>query len=119
MELDALITASENSAGTRDRVRLRSSAKVNQRIDQSTMKRIWYYATQPREIITRRIRELDREWDVERLMATKTAAVGLGGMTLGLTVNRRWLVVPTVALACLLQHALFRSSPAVQLMRPM
>ena len=119
MQMGALITASETSAGTRDRVRLHSSAKVNQRIDQKTMKRIWFYATQPREEITRRIRELDQEWDVERMMATKTAAVGLGGMALGFTVNRRWLIVPALALGCLMQHALFRSSPAVQLMRRM
>jgi hypothetical protein len=102
---------------TRDQVRAHTPFFINQRIDQATMKRIWFYATQPRAAITRRIQEVDQEWDVERLMATKTSAIGLFGLFMGVFGKKRWLLVPGIALGCLLQHALWRTTPAVVLLR--
>lgn len=100
-----------------DSVRSRSSPDVNQRIDQETFRNIWHYATQARDQITRRIDDLDREWDIERLLETSTAGLTFAGLGLGLLVNRRWLLLPFAVTGCLLKHALGGSSPPVALLR--
>jgi hypothetical protein len=81
------------------------------------MKRIWFYARQPKAEISRRIQELDREWDLERYVETKAASLALAGVVLGATVDKRWLIVPALVLGMLLQHGLCRSSAQVVLLR--
>lgn len=119
MQTDVLTSPPPITGGTKDRVRSHTPAAVNNRIDQKMMKRIWFYATQPKQVLTSRIAELDAEWDMERALETKTAALALGGLFLGVTVNRKWLMLPAVMLGLLLQHSLTRSSPAVQALRRM
>ncbi len=50
--------------------------------------------------MTGRIRELDREWGVERVLEANAASLGITGLALGVFRNRRWLILPG-----LLQHA--------------
>jgi hypothetical protein len=67
--------------------------------------------------IDERIRELEREWGLERALEAKLASVGLVGLLLSITVNRRFLVVPAVAGLFLLQHALRGWAPPVSMLR--
>jgi hypothetical protein len=67
--------------------------------------------------IDERIRELEREWDMGRALATKAATMTLAGIALGLTVDRRFLALPAMAAAFLLQHAFRGWSPPVPLLR--
>src|SRR5690242_18896194 len=67
--------------------------------------------------IERRLAELDEEWDIERCVETMAPSFTLLGLTLGLTVSRKWLLVPFVVQSFLLQHALQGWCPPVPLLR--
>ena len=56
--------------------------------------------------LTSRILELEREWDVERVLETNASILAFSGVALGFAKSRRWLVAPAVVLGFLLQHAL-------------
>ncbi|MGZ3459548.1 MAG: YgaP family membrane protein [Archangium sp.] len=88
-----------------DRVRRHGPEKVNERILRETRERIARYATRPLDEVQLRLEELDREWDIERLLQANAAVLSLVGLVLGGTVNRKWLLLPGVVAGFLLQHA--------------
>jgi hypothetical protein len=99
-----------------DAVRANTDPEVNKKIDATIEERIRFYATQPREVISHRIEELEHEKDVEQVLETNAAAVALGGVVLGL-VRKKWLLVSATALGFLLQHARKGWCPPVKLLR--
>lgn len=101
-----------------DRVRANTDAEVNQKIDSSIEERIRFYATQPREVISKRIEDLDKESDIERVLETNAASIALGGVVLGL-VSKKWLLLSGTVLGFLLQHAIQGWCPPVTLLRKM
>ena len=117
MQLDVLLDRPPPEARTIDRVRLHTPPQVNQRLDQAMMKRVWDYAKKSRAEISARITELDREWDLERVLEAGAAGLSLGGVFLSILKGRRWLVLPAMVLASLLQHSVTRRSLPVQLVR--
>lgn len=117
MQVDVLLDRPATEARTNDRVRQNTRPSFNQRIDQATMKRIWKYAKKSSDEISARIRELDREWDLERVLETGAATLSLGGVLLSVARGRRFLILPAAVLAALLQHSLTRKSLPVQLLR--
>ena len=64
-----------------------------------------------------RLRELDREWDIERVLEANAATVGLLGLGLGVFAHRRLLILPALVLGFLLQHAIQGWCPPVPLFR--
>ena len=102
---------------TTDRERANTSRRINRRIDQDMEERVWEYAQASREVITQRISELGREWDIERWLQTNASVIALSGMALGLTHHRRWFIVPGVVLPFLLLHALQGWCPPVPVLR--
>jgi hypothetical protein len=99
-----------------DTVRACSDPQVNQKIDSTIEERIRFYATQPRDVISNRIEELDQEWDVERLLETNAAGIALGGVVLGL-VRKKWLLVSATVLGFMLQYSLKGWCAPIKLMR--
>jgi hypothetical protein len=67
--------------------------------------------------IDERIRELEREWHAERTLEANAAMLALFGLGLGLSVHRRFLLLPAVAAALLLEHALQGWCPPMSVMR--
>ena len=104
---------------TLDRVRDHTSSRVNRRIDLDMEERVWEYAQASRDVIATRIRELDREWDIERVLQMNASALAISGMILGITHNRRWFAVPGVVLPFLLLHAVQGWCPPVPVLRRM
>ena len=100
-----------------DRVRAATSMDSNLRIDVQTAYNISRYKRQDRKVIARRIEELDREWDVERVLQVNAATLALSGLLLGMTVNRKWLLLPGIVLPFLLQHSLQGWCPPLPLLR--
>ena len=98
------------------RVPINTAEELNQRIEQAMQQRLNYYAFHPQEI-NRRLQELDEEWDIERTLEANAASFALAGLTLGLGVDRKFLVLPVAVLAFLLQHALQGWCPPVPLFR--
>ena len=100
-----------------ERVAMHTSEAVNAEIRRKTEENISMYGSAGKHAIGRRLEELDREWDVERALEVNAASVGLVGLALGATVNRKWYILPAVVSAFLLQHALQGWCPPVVLFR--
>jgi len=105
-------------ASSATRVCQNTSAKSNLSIQRRTEGNIHYYTQHPGEIPAR-LRELDREWDIERVLQTNASALMLGGTILGITLSKRWLALPVLVSAFLLQHAVQGWCPPLPLLRKM
>lgn len=88
----------------------------NERIRRQTADNIAYFAEHPEEI-NQRLVELDHEWDIERVLETNASGLALAGVILGATADRRFLIVPAVVTAFLLEHALQGWCPPVPILR--
>ncbi|WP_217914628.1 hypothetical protein [Miltoncostaea marina] len=100
-----------------DRVRESTAAEVLHDIDEATAARIDACAAQGRDAIDRRLSELDGESDVERLLEINASILALGGLSLGVLADRRWLILPGVVLPFLLQHGVQGWCPPLPVMR--
>lgn len=89
-----------------DPVRAKTAPEILAAIDAQIEGRVRFYATQTIGAISFRLDELDREWDIERILASNASAVALTGLTLGVTVNKKWLWLTGGVLAFLFQHSL-------------
>ena len=63
------------------------------------------------------MRELDREWDIERCLETAAPTFSLIGLALGATKDRRWFLLPAVVQTFFLQHALQGWCPPLPILR--
>ena len=107
----------DRTANQTDRVRAHTSREFLDEIDQQIEERVQYYATQPKPVISARIDELEREWDVERVLETNASSLAFTGLVLGLTVNRKWFFLTGTVLGFLFQHAVQGWCPPIPLLR--
>ena len=101
---------------TINRVQRNTDAAINRRIEAETGARIRRCAGHPLAI-ERRLRELDREWDIERVLETNASLVAFVGVALGARLDRRWLVLPALVTAFLFQHAVQGWCPPIPVLR--
>jgi hypothetical protein len=100
-----------------DRVRRVTPRELNEQIDRQTDINIRRYADGSTGAILNRIERLDREWDIERVLEVNASTLALTGLVLGLTSDRKWLLVPGIILPFLLQHGLQGWCPPLPLLR--
>jgi hypothetical protein len=67
--------------------------------------------------IAARTAELDREWDVERLLQLNASTLVLAGTLLGARVDRRFLLLPFAVCSFLAQHAVQGWCPPLPIFR--
>jgi hypothetical protein len=91
--------------------------QATNRIRERTDHRVAHYLTASPRAIERRLRQLDREWDVGRMLAANASGIALAGIGLGALVDRRFYAVPVLAAGFLLQHALQGWCPPLALLR--
>ena len=111
------MNASQALPPTQERVPLNTRSQVNDRIQGRTLHDVSRFIGADPVFIDERIRELEREWDVERTLEANAASVSLVGVVLGLAVDRRFFLLPGVVAAFLLQHALQGWCPPLPLLR--
>jgi len=102
---------------TTRRVTQNTSDQLNDEIVRQTRDAIWQAVNDGPDGIDRRIDDLDREWDIERILEAHASTAFLAGLLLGATVHRRFFVLPGVVAAFLLQHALQGWCPPVPFFR--
>ena len=88
--------------------------RTRERIEASLL---FYIANPP--LISDRLRELDREWSIERLLEANAAAVAGAGTLLSLFRGKHWLLLPAGATGLLMQHAVQGSCAPLKLFRQM
>lgn len=106
-----------------DRIRARTGADVNARIDRMAASRVARAQSEPTAGVLRHLAELDREWDVDRALMANFAV--LGGLTFGLGMARRrpwqsrnpWLVLFGTQLGFLLFHSVAGWCPPLPVLR--
>jgi len=102
---------------TDERVPRSTPSALNDRIQARTLHDVSRFVGADPVFIDERIRELEREWDVERTLEANAASMSLLGLVLGVTVDRRFLILPAAVAAFLLQHALQGWCPPLPLLR--
>ena len=114
-----MLHATDSNNASNDRVRHSTAPEVNREIDRRTNSNIRRYANSSEEIIHRRIEELDQEWDIERALEVNASTLALTGLLLGVTANRKWLILPGIVFSFLLQHGLQGWCPPLPILRKM
>jgi hypothetical protein len=104
------------TAKSAERVTAHTPAKYNRRLRDQSNARVAYFASHPEEI-EERLRELDREWDIERMLETNASSLAFIGIVLGARADRRWLLLPAMVTAFLFQHAVQGWCPPLPLLR--
>jgi len=111
------MTAMMNPPTEADLVRRNNSEEQLMKIERQIAGNIRFYSKLPEAAISRRICELEGEWSVERWLGTNAYALAFSGVTLGLTVNRRWFALPILVTGFLFQHAIQGWCPPVPVLR--
>lgn len=104
-------------SSTATRVESYTAKDINERIRQRTEKNVERYSKAPARDIEKRIKELDREWDVERALEANASVIAASGLALGAFASRKWLALPLFVLGFLFQHAMQGWCPPVGLLR--
>jgi hypothetical protein len=102
---------------TISRVPEHTPARYNRLIIRSTRNNVAQYAAQGPAAIDRRLAELDREWDIERLLETNASSLVVAGCVLGAFVSRKFFLLPALVGGFLLQHAIQGWCPPIPLLR--
>jgi hypothetical protein len=102
---------------TTTRVTRNTAERINEQIRRETEARVAHTAAAGPAAIEQRLAELDREWDIERMLEANAASASLIGLGLGTFLNRRWFLLPAVVAGFLLQHAVQGWCPPVPLLR--
>lgn len=100
-----------------DRVRTHTAAAVLRRIDDRTRGNVADYADADPGVIARRLDELDREWDSDRLIEAEASATGLAGLALGVLVAPALLGVTALAAGAVFAHAVAGWYPWMPVLR--
>ncbi|GAB3537783.1 hypothetical protein GCM10027343_01810 [Noviherbaspirillum agri] len=100
------------------RVAHHTAPHVNERIQQKAQERISAYGSGDRAaVISYRLGELGREWDVERTLQTNFAVFSMIGLALATSVNKRWYAMAGGVPAFMVQHALQGWCPPLAALR--
>jgi hypothetical protein len=102
---------------TSKRVKENTAEKINEKIRKQTECRVSCLASAPESAIDLRLGELEREWDIERVLEANAAGFSLAGLLLGITSERKWLLLPVTVAGFLLQHAIQGWCPPVPVFR--
>lgn len=100
-----------------DRVRRNTPRKLNEKIDAQTDEHIQRYAAADATSIKNRLARLKKEWDTERALELTSAVVILAGLTLAISLHKRWLILSALSAAFLAQHAIQGWCPPLPMIR--
>lgn len=100
-----------------DRVRQHTAPEVLDQIEHGIECSLRSFAFRSKEEISERIDQIDREWDIERVLEANAATLALTGAVLGATVDKRYLLLTCGVLGFLLEHALSGWCPPVPVFR--
>jgi len=102
-----------------ERVRRHTTPAVNAEIDEQIAETVRRFAGEPASVISQRIEEIEREWDIERVLQTNASSLALTGVVLAAKFTPRWLVLSGTVLGFLFLHGLQGWCPPLPLLRRM
>jgi hypothetical protein len=102
---------------TATRVERATQSELNERIRTQTDARIARLEHSEPIEIEARLEELDREWDIERVLQANASTLVMIGVALGYARDRRFLLLPAAVLTFFAQHALQGWCPPIPIFR--
>lgn len=102
----------ENNTTDTD-ITLEHSTSVEKNIQENV---IDYYRAD-NEAINIRLQKLDEEWDIERVLQLNAASISLTGVVLSILSHKKFIAIPLIVNAFLLNHALGGWCPPETLFR--
>lgn len=102
---------------TSTRVEDHTAPEINDRLRAGIDAEVTRLDGAPAAEIAARLRELDHEWDIERVLQLNASAVVLLGLVLAVRVNRRYLILPAAVFSFFLQHAVQGWCPPLPVFR--
>ena len=117
--MENIIDKIESNKDKSDRVRENTADEINRHLDRRAEDRVRGYADASRADITRRIEELEYEWSIERVIEAEAPVMGLTGLALGVSVNRKFLALPAFVASMVLLHAVQGWYPLLPVFRRM
>lgn len=105
------------STATAGRISENTAKCVNDRVQFNTDRNVAYYSQLDAAAIDRRLQELNREWDVERMLETKAASLTIASFVLGAISNRKWFAMSALVGCFLLEHATTGWCPPLPILR--
>ncbi len=91
---------------TTEKAERNTSPSSMQRFDQQFRENIARFRGADKQVIKRRLSELDREWNVERAIELEAPTMILLGLALGSLSNRKWFAVSAMAASMVILHNL-------------
>jgi len=102
---------------TTRRVELNTNEKINKLIEQKTIGNINKYISSDVNTLTKKLEELNHEWDTERVLEANAAAIIFISSVTGLFTRRYRLFVTGIISFFLLQHAVQGWCPPLPIIR--
>ena len=90
---------------------------INQKIEREIEARINTFKRQEPEAVKKRISELEREWDTERVLKVNMASLALVSSILAVSVDKKWAFLSGAVNIFILQQALQGWCPPLSLIR--
>jgi hypothetical protein len=108
----------QTTAQNEDRVKEATPSSVNKKIESETWQRVTAEMGKANGEISKRINELNKEWDIERYLAVNMSTLAIIGLGAGVaTKNKKWLILPAVVLGFFMQHAIQGWCPPLAVLR--
>lgn len=102
---------------TSRRVEHNTAPHLNERIRARADAEVVRLESASDEDIAQRLRELDAEWDIERMLQVNASVLAMLGVILGARVDRRFLALPAAVFTFFGQHALQGWCPPIPVFR--
>ena len=102
---------------TIEKVERNTAPELNRKFDAQMTESVARYIGADRHIIDLRLKELEKEWNVERMIEVEAPSmIGLG-IALGLTRDRKWFALSAMAASMVILHNLQGWYPMLPLFR--
>ena len=99
------------------KVKLHTKREINEKIEQKTQQNIKEYQGASKELLNKRLQQLDREWDTERVLETKATSLILIFTILGFAKRKCWFFLSGIVSFSLLLHAILGWCPSLPIIR--
>lgn len=90
---------------TSNRVESQTHASINQKMQQCAVDHVQQMMNKSKTEIGVQLKQLDREWDMERLLEFNASSLCLIGILLSVFYSKYWLILSFGVVAFLWQHA--------------
>jgi hypothetical protein len=88
------------------------STESNEDISQDLINRISKYYNSTPEAITKRLQELENEWDIEKTVQMNVSTMAIAGIILGTLFSKRWFLLSGIAAGIMFLNGIGAKQPS-------